>query len=92
MSLWRLIAKSFQRGPRRPLAHRQPKLASKDVPRGMEATNMDAVDTANRRNQSLERSTSWKFGFGSYADQPIRAFDDDETYAKTYHHLYDDRK
>jgi len=91
MSLWRSLTALFRREPHRPLAYRQPQLRERDVPLGMEATNMDVVDAASRRNQSLERSA--KLGsFGNYAETPIRAFKDDETYAKQYHRLYDKKK
>jgi hypothetical protein len=74
------------------LATRQPELKDSGVTLGMEATDLKTLETVNRRNQSLERTNAWTTGFGKYAEHPVRKFEDDETYAKAYHHLYDETK
>ena len=92
------LAAPFRRGPRRPLAMRQPGRGEmgqvRDVPLGMEATNLDLVDRVNRKNDALERAstiTGQKRGKGSFAaaaSTRIDAMPDDETYAARYHRAY----
>jgi len=92
MSLWAFLTYPFRRGPRRPLATRQPQIAEREVPLGMEATDLDVVEATIRRNQSLERaSTNFNRNRGSFtqaADRTVRSFKDDETYAAEYHRAY----
>jgi len=92
------LAAAFRRGPRRPLATRQPGRDEmgqvRDVPLGMEATNLDLVDQVNRKNDALERTSALagqKRGTGSFtaaASTRIAAMPDDETYAARYHRAY----
>jgi len=76
-----------QAGGYQPLANRKP-ASSYDgtTPLGMEATDLDVVERAQRRNESLERaSTSFTRGkFGRDA-LSVRPWADDETYAKRFH-------
>ena len=79
-----------QSGTYRRLSGRQPaRRISKDVPLGMEATDIDSVNSVNRRNESLERShTNWTRGSrtrSASADTDIQPLADDETYAKRFH-------
>ena len=79
-----------QRGTYRSLSSRQPaRKVSGEVPLGMEATDLSAVNSVARRNESLERShTSWTRRSGMLsgaADTDIQPLSDDETYAKRYH-------
>ncbi len=74
----------------RPLSRRQPaRKVSKDVPLGLEAIDMRAVNSAARRNESLERShTSWTRKGGllnGAADTDVQPLADDETYARRFH-------
>lgn len=77
-------------GPRRhvPLSQRQPQRRKREVPLGMEAIDLDAVGSANRRNESLERGqTNWlsNVGFFGRSDVDIEPLANDETYAARYH-------
>lgn len=97
-TLWSLLSAPFRRGPRRPLATRQPGRSEmqqdSDVPLGMEATNLDLVGRVNRRNDALERAMtlpqSRRFGgsFTAGASTRIAPMPDDETYAAQYHRAY----
>ncbi len=96
-TLWRIISAPFRRGPRRPLASRQPGRAEmgqvRDVPLGMEATDFSIVDRASRRNDALERtnnihSIQSKDSFAAAASTKVDAMPDDETYAARYHRAY----
>tara|TARA_R110002049_G_scaffold10127_2_gene50217 strand:+ start:8511 stop:8858 length:348 start_codon:yes stop_codon:yes gene_type:complete len=80
-----------RRGIYTPLAQRQPPVAGagEKTPLGMEATDLDAVASTNRRNESLERGhTSWTRRRGGFflggADVDVRPWADDETYARRY--------
>lgn len=86
-----------QRGTYRPLASRQPQRPQRgETPLGMEATDLETVTRAARRNEALERAhTNWTrkdgstFRFGSdAADTTIDPMPDDETYAKRFHAAY----
>lgn len=92
MSLWTTLTYPFRRTPRRPLATRQPKLVEREVPLGMEATDLDAIEATIRTNQSLERSSTLigrnRGSFTEAADRTVRPFNDDETYAAEYHRAY----
>lgn len=86
-----------QRGTYRALSNRQPaRKVSKDVPLGMEAMDLDAVNAAARRNESLERShTSWTRKGGllnGAADTDIQPLSDDETYAKRFYAAFMNNK
>jgi len=97
-ALWSLLSAPFRRGPRRPLATRQPGRDEMDqvrrVPLGMEATNLDLVDQVNRRNDALERASTLvgqKHSTGSFtaaASTRVAPMPDDETYAARYHRAY----
>lgn len=92
MTLWRRLTAPFRLEPRRPLAARQPEQVKRDVPLGMEATDLDLVEATIRKNQSLERSSNIfnrnRGGFAEAADRTQRSFKDDETYAAEYHRAF----
>ena len=97
-ALLSFLATPFRRGARRPLAARQPGRAEmgqvRDVPLGMEATNLDLIDQVNRRNDALERvntiagQRSTKGSFAAAASTRIVPMPEDETYAARYHRAY----
>ncbi|MGB3244379.1 MAG: hypothetical protein WBB25_07585 [Sulfitobacter sp.] len=70
-----------------PLANRQPeRRAVGGVPLGMEAIDLDSVNSAARRNESLERGhTNWTNRGGIAAATDVAPMADDETYAKRFH-------
>ena len=71
-----------------PLSARQPERRKREVPLGMEAIDLDALSSANRRNESLERGqTNWLSNLGVFgrSDAEIAPLADDETYAARYH-------
>lgn len=74
-------------GTYKPLSSRQPERApQRDVPLGMEATDMKVVNDANRRNESLERGqTNWMNRGSMSAATDVPPMADDETYAKRFH-------
>lgn len=77
-----------QKSTYKSLASRQPARQARDVPLGMEATDLEAVSRTNRRNESLERGqTNWlsSRGFFGRADTDAAPLADDETYAARYH-------
>ncbi len=79
----------------RPLASRQPERRESTVPLGMEATDLEAVSRATRRNESLERGqTNWlnKSGFFGRTDTDPAPLADDETYAARYHAAFQNQK
>jgi hypothetical protein len=89
----------FRREPRKPLAYRRPDLdAPERPPLGMEAIDMSVVQSAQRRNASLERVSTLftsRRQFGSFmenADADVARFNDDETYAARYHRAYNQKK
>lgn len=95
MTVWKWLTYPFRRGPRRPLAHRQPERAAKDeIPLGLEAVDMSVVQAANRKNASLERVSTFfapKGRMGSFlehAETSVDALPDDETYAARFHRAY----
>ena len=69
----------------------------RDVPLGMEATNLDLVDQVNRRNDALERTNTvagQKRRTGSFAaaaSTRVDAMPEDETYAARYHRAYNQK-
>jgi len=74
----------------RPLTSRQPaRRVTADVPLGMEATDIAAVNRVTRHNEALERShTNWTRGSrtqAAAADTDIQPLADDETYARRFH-------
>ncbi|UOA15072.1 MULTISPECIES: hypothetical protein [Sulfitobacter] len=81
----------MQRGRHVPLSQRQPPRAETGkVPLGMEATDLDVVASAARRNESLERGhTNWTKKRGGFflggAELDVKPWADDETYARRYH-------
>ncbi|MGC1504806.1 MAG: hypothetical protein WA782_11795 [Sulfitobacter sp.] len=86
-----LLQYRAQRTTYRPLATRQPPRRAPDVPLGMEATDLEAVSRANRRNESLERGqTNWLTSKGVFgrADTDVPPLADDETYAARYHDAF----
>ncbi|MEM6371870.1 MAG: hypothetical protein AAF727_03695 [Pseudomonadota bacterium] len=98
-SLLSLLAAPFRRSPRRPLAARQPGRAEmgqdRDVPLGMEATDLALVDRVSRQNDALERTSAVgsarrgaKGSFTAAASTTVEAMPDDETYAARYHRAY----
>lgn len=94
----RWLLSPFTRGPRRPLAQRQPTLErDNSVPLGMEAIDMSIVEAANRRNAALERVSTFfapKRSMGSFlehAETRITPLSDDETYAARYHRAYNQK-
>lgn len=101
MRLWEAISYPFRRGPRRPLASRQPaREAQSEIPLGMEAIDMDLIKSVNRRNAALERVNTFfapKRNTGSHlerAETRVTPLPDDETYAAHFHRAYmkkDDR-
>ena len=87
----------FRRGPRRPLADRQPSRSemgqARDVPLGMEATDLDMGDRVSRENDMLERSTQLGHEDGRHGYRPrsglaITPMPDNETYAARYHRAF----
>jgi len=97
-ALLSFLATPFRRGARRPLAARQPGRAEmgqvRNVPLGMEATNLDLIDQVNRRNDALERVNTIagqrgsKGSFTAEASTHIDPMPDDETYAARFHRAY----
>ena len=86
-----LVQYRAQRSTYRTLAGRQPPRRVRDVPLGMEATDLDAVSRTNRRNESLERGqTNWLSAKGVFgrADADVPPLADDETYAARYHDAF----
>lgn len=93
-----LLTAPFRRGPRRPFAARQPGRAEmgqvRDVPLGMEATDLDLVDQVNRRNDALEKVNTiagqrrTKGSFVAAASTHVAPMPEDETYAARYHRAY----
>lgn len=69
------------------LSSRQPaRRPHRSVPLGMEATDMNVVNDANRRNESLERGqTNWMNRGAMEAATDVPPMADDETYAKRFH-------
>ncbi|WP_243403602.1 hypothetical protein [Shimia abyssi] len=67
-------------------------MEQRQVPLGMEATDLDAVESTIRQNQSLERSSNIfsrnRGSFTEAASRTIQQFKDDETYAAEYHRAY----
>lgn len=95
MTVLEWLTYPFRRGPRRPLAQRQPQRATTEkIPLGLEAMDMSVVHSANRRNASLERVNTFfapKGRMGSFlehAETSVDALPDDETYAARYHRAY----
>jgi len=98
MTLWHWLTYPFKRGPHRPLAQRQPARTKTDeIPLGLEAVDMSIVQSANRRNASLERVSTFfspKGRTGSFlenAETSVDALPDDETYAARYHRAYNQK-
>lgn len=97
-ALLSLLATPFRSGPRRPLAMRQPgreeMKQQRDVPLGMEATDLDLIARVNRTNDALERVTALPRrtkGEGQHtagASIRVTPMPDDETYAAHYHRAY----
>ena len=97
-ALLSLLLVPFRRRPRRPFAARQPGRAEmgqvRDVPLGMEATDLDLVDRVNRRNDALEKVNTiagqkrTKGSFTGAASTHIAPMPEDETYAARYHRTY----
>lgn len=97
-SLLSFLSTPFRRGPRRPMATRQPGRDEmgqvREVPLGMEATDLDLIDRVNRRNDALERSSTVagqgrsKGSFTAAASTRITPMPEDETYAARYHRAY----
>ncbi|MEP3688781.1 MAG: hypothetical protein ABJN05_16990 [Sulfitobacter dubius] len=81
----------MQRGRHVPLSQRQPpRPETGKVLLGMEATDLDVVARAARRNESLERGhTNWTKKRGGFflggAELDVKPWADDETYARRYH-------
>lgn len=99
MGLGAWITYPFRRGPRRPLAQRQPPSArDRSTPLGLEAVDMSVVDSVNRTNASLERVSTFfgaRRGIGSFlekAENHVTPLADDETYAARYHRAYNQKK
>ncbi|WP_299963042.1 hypothetical protein [uncultured Roseobacter sp.] len=100
MRLWSLLMAPFRRKARQPLSHRQPegRAASRTVPLGMEATDLDLIQSVNRRNAGLERVSTFFRPFSGQryaledAETQTRAFADDETYAARYHRAFNQKK
>ncbi|MFL4471458.1 hypothetical protein ACERZ8_16840 [Tateyamaria armeniaca] len=102
MGLLSLLSAPFRRGPRRPMATRQPGRDEmgqmRDVPLGMEATDLDLVDRVNRRNDALERTSAvasrrrgTKGSFTAAASTKVDAMPEDETYAARYHRAFNEK-
>lgn len=98
--LWQMLTRPFRTGPRRPLASRQPPRApgSGEAALGLEAVDMALVDRVNRRNNALERVSTFFVParpFRSFIEQSqtgVTPLPDDETYATRYHRAYIDKK
>lgn len=95
MSIWATLTYPFRRQPRRPLAARQPaRPANREVPLGMEATDLTLVDRVNRRNDALERvnqTSAHRDGPSEYvasASTDVTPMPEDETYAARYHRAF----
>lgn len=94
MTLWGLLSAPFRRGPRQPLAARQPHRAqTAAVPLGMEATDLDLIAQTQRRNDALERvikapAIAGLNGWTGAASTDVAPLPDDETYAAHYHRAY----
>ena len=95
---WHILTAPFRRGPRRPLATRQPGREemgqTRKIPLGMEALDMRIVDEANKRNDALERASGvfhqrnmLRSGIAS-ANTSIDPMNDDETYAARFYGAY----
>jgi hypothetical protein len=95
-AIWDMLRLPFRRGPRVPLAARRPDRdalgQAQAVPLGMEATDLEVVDQASRRNDALERTHSVATRRnGSYkgrASTHVNAMPEDETYAARYHRAF----
>ncbi len=92
MSLWHMLTYPFRRQPAGPLSARQPARAEKEVPLGMEAIDMSKIDSVNRRNDALERSSTLfsqnNPSLTHKASTRVKAMPEDETYAATYHRAF----
>ena len=81
------LLRLFLPGPRKPLSHRQPERPAQNTELGFEATDLEALNKVNRRNDALERVVTFS-DKGINAATHVAPISDDETYAKTYHRLF----
>lgn len=92
MTLWERLTYPFRTAPRRPLAQRRPHAErdTRDVPLGMEATDLKAVSAVNRRNDALERVFGGIRPGARAQDRAahVEHMPDDETYAARYHRAF----
>ena len=98
MGLFALIRTALVRGPRRPLAARRPDRGEmgqvRDVPLGMEATDLGLIDKVNSRNDALERVALIRSrgarvsGLTGRTSTQVDAMPEDETYAARFHRAF----
>ncbi len=92
MRLLDVLTYPFRRQPRRPLSARRPDRGAmgqtRNVPLGMEATDMALVDKVARRNDALERanqiSTHLNGTYTAASSLHVKAMPEDETYAARF--------
>ena len=92
----------FQRSPRVPLSARRPDVTGAATQTqhpstlGLEAIDMDVVNAANRRNDALERvaGAGWTGNKGANEGRAtyVPPMPEDETYAATYHAVWNRKK
>ena len=96
MSLWRLITYPFRRQPRGPLASRRPDRAelgqTRNVPLGMEETDLDLVQKVARKNDALEKTNlayEQNKGFlTGHRNTHVAPMPEDESYAARFHRAF----
>ena len=96
MSLWRLITYPFRRQPREPLASRRPDRAelgqTRNVPLGMEETDLDLVQKVARKNDALEKTNlayEQNKGFlTGHRNTHVAPMPEDESYAARFHRAF----
>lgn len=90
-----ISAVQYRRGARqhRSLASRRPEAAAREVPLGMEATDLKTVARIARANQRFERNNlAWVFGksnrFLGDQDRDIEQAPEDHSYAAWFHRSF----
>ncbi|MEM6760121.1 MAG: hypothetical protein AAF601_11650 [Pseudomonadota bacterium] len=98
MHWFETILSAFRRAPRRPLAMRRPaQAARREIPLGMEATDLSLIDKVARRNDALERTSAPRTihqagSFSTAASTDVAPMPEDETYAARYHRAFMKKK
>ncbi|MEP3844861.1 MAG: hypothetical protein ABJM43_05925 [Paracoccaceae bacterium] len=96
MSLWRIITYPLRRQPRVPLASRRPDRAelgqTRNVPLGMEETDLDLVQKVARKNDALEKTNlayEQNKGFlTGHRNTHVAPMPEDESYAARFHRAF----